>query len=870
MARPATAAVRLLTGEREPVRVATTANILLRGLQTIDGVPCEVGDRVLVKDQAEQRQNGIYTVSEGEWFRAADARTARTLQKGTTVHTQVGSVNAGRVFEFGANEPVVGSDALTIAPFVPPDMAEVVDEAESLRDETQVLKDATEASAGQAAASAASSAANAGQTAADVVTTRDNADRAETAEANALVLAGIYKTTAAGIAVTTSGQLFGVYAASSADIIDIYENAAGVAVATGRSYPAASIFQETLTQHMAREGMPISAASAGAGTIGIKKLATKAGLVTLFRFWSNVATTIKLKVWSLVGTTYTQVAERSVVTSVGLNTFTAADLSGLSVNIGEIIAIRNPVVGGIVNSTNQADGDGWFVIGGDATGASNPALSTNFRMEVQVDVDYRSQAVSATTFNALKSSVATIADTRTAPLELAVLDLGGSLPNIAATDTYLAALSSQPDAAHKKAIDRLNRWLDYKGLRAKLGGLTVHVTQSDQASLVDLMQPSRVMVKVNATEWIADAGIKGDGAYFNTGANPSGSIFKLDDCHMGIWSSSHETTGNDFGSYAGAGASAAFISMGEVNKRTGTLNHSYVGGAVISPAARLLSIGHAVITRDGTGNEKLYEDGVLTATAAHTPVAVPNGNFYLAALNNIAGGAPGSGWRIRRYAFTHWGAGLTAQNVADLYAGLLKYVQSVPQIIPIVAACDGNSLTRGAGTGIAYPTQLATSSIYSVVNRGMDSQTTQMMTADAAMDIDPYAAIANIRPVVVAWEIRNDMFLNSITRAAAYTNFKNYCLARKAAGFKVVAVTLAASIAGGTWNETERLAINALMRTETLGVYWDALADVGGDAAFQDYANLTYYSGDNVHHTGAAKAIIAALVKAAIATLVWA
>ncbi|TIT59926.1 MAG: hypothetical protein E5W90_34580, partial [Mesorhizobium sp.] len=61
MARPATAAVRLLTGEREPVRLATTVNILLHGLQTIDGVPCEVGDRVLVKDQADQRQNGIYT-----------------------------------------------------------------------------------------------------------------------------------------------------------------------------------------------------------------------------------------------------------------------------------------------------------------------------------------------------------------------------------------------------------------------------------------------------------------------------------------------------------------------------------------------------------------------------------------------------------------------------------------------------------------------------------------------------------------------------------------------------------------------------------------------------------------------------------------
>ncbi|RWO87088.1 hypothetical protein [Mesorhizobium sp.] len=123
---------------------------------------------MLVKDQADPTQNGIYTVSEGEWFRAADARTARTLQKGTTVHTQVGTINAGRVFEFSADAPVVRRDAIAIAPFVPPDVAEVVGAVVTLRDETQVLKHATEASAGQAAASASTSAANAGQTAADV------------------------------------------------------------------------------------------------------------------------------------------------------------------------------------------------------------------------------------------------------------------------------------------------------------------------------------------------------------------------------------------------------------------------------------------------------------------------------------------------------------------------------------------------------------------------------------------------------------------------------------------------------------------------------------------------------------------------------
>ncbi|CCV14976.1 hypothetical protein [Mesorhizobium sp. STM 4661] len=211
MARPATAAVRLLTGEREPVRLATTANVILNGLQTIDGVPAEAGDRVLAKDQVDPTQNGIYTASEGEWFRAADARTARTLQKGTTVHTQVGSINADRVFEFTVNEPVVGIDAIAIAAFVPPDISDVVDEVEALRDETQVLKDAAEVSAGQAAASASASAANAGQTAADVVTTAANLASAQAARDASLYGKGIFPTIAAAIGpgVIGSGAITG-------------------------------------------------------------------------------------------------------------------------------------------------------------------------------------------------------------------------------------------------------------------------------------------------------------------------------------------------------------------------------------------------------------------------------------------------------------------------------------------------------------------------------------------------------------------------------------------------------------------------------------------------------------------------------------
>jgi len=51
---------------------ATTANISLSGLQTIDGYTLLANDRVLVKNQTTSSQNGIYVASSGAWSRSLD------------------------------------------------------------------------------------------------------------------------------------------------------------------------------------------------------------------------------------------------------------------------------------------------------------------------------------------------------------------------------------------------------------------------------------------------------------------------------------------------------------------------------------------------------------------------------------------------------------------------------------------------------------------------------------------------------------------------------------------------------------------------------------------------------------------------------
>jgi hypothetical protein len=58
---------------KQPCAVGTLTNITLSGLQTIDGYTTLAGDRVLVKDQTNAANNGIYLASATAWTRSLDA-----------------------------------------------------------------------------------------------------------------------------------------------------------------------------------------------------------------------------------------------------------------------------------------------------------------------------------------------------------------------------------------------------------------------------------------------------------------------------------------------------------------------------------------------------------------------------------------------------------------------------------------------------------------------------------------------------------------------------------------------------------------------------------------------------------------------------
>ena len=83
-------------GFKSTVAAATTANITLSGGQNIDGL-VGAGERILVKNQTNAAENGIYITSSGAWARPLDANSALELA-GAVVIVNGGTVNGSTVW----------------------------------------------------------------------------------------------------------------------------------------------------------------------------------------------------------------------------------------------------------------------------------------------------------------------------------------------------------------------------------------------------------------------------------------------------------------------------------------------------------------------------------------------------------------------------------------------------------------------------------------------------------------------------------------------------------------------------------------------------------------------------------------------------
>jgi len=84
-------------GPKAACQVATTTNITISGLQTIDGYTTLASDRVLVKNQSTSSQNGIYVASASAWTRATDMDVWSEVPGAYTVVLNGGQADTGWV-----------------------------------------------------------------------------------------------------------------------------------------------------------------------------------------------------------------------------------------------------------------------------------------------------------------------------------------------------------------------------------------------------------------------------------------------------------------------------------------------------------------------------------------------------------------------------------------------------------------------------------------------------------------------------------------------------------------------------------------------------------------------------------------------------
>lgn len=107
---------------KQAVRAATTTNGTLATAfangQAIDGVTLATGDRILIKNQTNQTENGIYIVqASGAPVRATDADTGAELV-GASVYVDQGTVNADTAWTQTTNAPItIGTSNIVWAQF---------------------------------------------------------------------------------------------------------------------------------------------------------------------------------------------------------------------------------------------------------------------------------------------------------------------------------------------------------------------------------------------------------------------------------------------------------------------------------------------------------------------------------------------------------------------------------------------------------------------------------------------------------------------------------------------------------------------------------------------------------------------------------
>lgn len=103
----------------EPVEASSIENLLLSGLQDIDGVRTIMSTRILVQHQIRPLENGVYLVSSGAWSRAYDSNSVQKINN-SAVYVKGGNTYINKTLIQSNLIKALGADQITYKIFVSP------------------------------------------------------------------------------------------------------------------------------------------------------------------------------------------------------------------------------------------------------------------------------------------------------------------------------------------------------------------------------------------------------------------------------------------------------------------------------------------------------------------------------------------------------------------------------------------------------------------------------------------------------------------------------------------------------------------------------------------------------------------------------
>lgn len=255
------------------------------------------------------------------------------------------------------------------------------------------------------------------------------------------------------------------------------------------------------------------------------------------------------------------------------------------------------------------------------------------------------------------------------------LGSGRGVSYAAESSAIFAAFTTPPTTARKALIDACVVSLKTAGVWAKLDALYMFAAADSQAGLINWKNPGTYNgTAVNSPTFTADHGFVGNGtsSYVDLNYNPgtAGGHLSQDSASAGIWSLTNSAA--DCSDLGGSDGSAQILF--QINWSDGKF-YSDITNNIDSATVVADSLGHNVLSRTASGSYAKYKAGSSIATISSASIGVPNSDMLVGAKKASGGGA--IQFSSRQYAAAHLGGGLTAGEVASLYAAQHTYLQAV-------------------------------------------------------------------------------------------------------------------------------------------------------------------------------------------------